>query len=246
MLMSNFKETRMKKFSKVALVLLVAVMFLFTGISDLMARGGSRSSSSRSSSSRSSSRSSRPTKSTSSRSARSAPKKTTVKSTKPKSSKRTVAKPKRSAAQQKSFEASKKNGTSKMTKAQSMNKFKSDKAMQKKYTSSYASKPVTRPSHVPTSTRGPNGTSYNVTYNQSHGGYGYTNALGAYIMYDMMSDSIMRNRMMSRSGYSYIGDTSMNGTVVVHRSSGHALLWVLLGLGVLVVVIVVVSQVSKS
>ena len=122
----------MKKFRKVTLVLLVAVAFLFSGMSDLFARGGSRGGGSRSSSSRSSySRPSKSTPSKSTRSApkktavkstRSAPKKTTVKSTKPKTSSRTVTSPKRTAAQQKSFEASKKNGTSKMTKAQSMNK----------------------------------------------------------------------------------------------------------------------------
>jgi hypothetical protein len=150
-----------------------------------------------------------------------------------------VTKPKRTAAQQKSFEASKKNGTSKMTKSQSMNKFKNDKAMQKKYTSNYASKPATRPSHIPATTS-VGGRNVNVTYNVNHGGYGYTNSLGAYIMYDMMADSMMRNRMMTNNNYLYAGHPSVVGThapVIVHqRNSGFVLLMTMFGVIVVVVV----------
>jgi hypothetical protein len=221
----------MKNLKKVVLVLFVTAMFLFTGMSDLFAKGG-RSGGSRSSSGKSSSFG-RPSKSSPSKTSPSGVtnRKSSVKAP---SKSRTTAAPKRTATQQKSFEASKQNGTSKMTKTQSMDKFKSNPAMQKKYTSKYATKPTTRPSHVPQTTQ-VGGKTVNITYNQAGGGYGYTNALGAYIMYDMMSDAMMRNRMMTQNGYLYAGHPSVVGTVapVHHMSMGTIILSAFLGVVVL-------------
>jgi len=218
----------MKNLKKTILVLFVAAAFLVAGMSDAIARrsSGSRSSSRPSSSSRSTTKS-RP--SSTSKSKPSAVKPSTKSSVKPATSKRTTTAPKRSAAQQKSFEASKKNGTSKMTKQQSMDKFKSDPAMKSKYTSKYASKPATRPSHVPATTS-VGGKTVNITYNQAGGGYGYMNTLGTFMMYDMMSDALMRDRMMTNNGYLYSGHPSVVGTTVVHHNSGRSLIWTLLGI----------------
>lgn len=222
----------MKNLKKTLVVLFVTAAFLFAGMSDLFAKrgGGSRSFS------RPSRTTSRP-KTTTSRS----------KSTKPATSKRTTKAPKRTVAQQKSFETSKANGTSKMTKTQSMDKFKNDSAMKSKYTSKYASKPATRPSHVPQTTQ-VGGKTVNITYNQVGGGYGFTNALGAFIMYDMMSDALMRDRMMTQNGYLYAGHPSVVGTTVIHtgRSSGAIMMWVLFGIIALVVIVFFVVKKSSN
>ncbi len=227
----------MKNLKKTLLVLFVAATFLVAGMSDLFAKGGR--SSSRSSSSRSSSRSvskSRPSASKS----RTSSVKPSTKSTKSVSKSRSTKAPKRTAAQQKSFEASKKNGTSKMTKTQSMDKFKNDPAMKSKYTSKYSSKPATRPSHVPSTTQ-VGGKTVNITYNQAGGGYGYMNALGTFMMYDMMSDALMRDRMMTNNGYLYAGHPNL----VVARS-GFSMVWLLLGLvGVVVVVGIIIVAAKK-
>lgn len=232
----------MKNFRRVALVLLVAVALSCAGMSDLFARsrgGGSRSFS-------------RPSRSAPSKSTRSAPKSkprpkaTAVKSktTKPKTSKRATTAPKRSAAQQKSYEAAKKNGTAFKSKSAATAAFKSKNAS--KYTSKYASKPATRPSHVPQTTM-VGGSSVNINYNVGRGGYGYTNSLGAFIMYDMMSDAIMMNRMMSRSNYHY--DTHPVATTrVVYRNNntGAIIFWTLIGVGAIVVLVVVCNKRAKK
>lgn len=224
----------MKKLKNIALVLLVAVAFLFVGINDLDARG--RSGGGSRSFSRSTSRS------TPSRSTRSAkPKKSTTKSTKPKTSKRVTTAPKRTAAQQKSFETAKKNGTAFKSKSAATAAYKSKNAA--KYTSKYAKQPATRPSHVPQTTM-VGGSSVNINYNVGRGGYGYTNSLGAFIMYDMMSDAIMMNRMMARDNYHYDTHHAPTTRVIVHRKSntGVLLFWSLVVIGVVVVICVVANK----
>jgi len=72
-----------------------------------------------------------------------------------------------------------------------------------KYTSTYATKPTTRPSYIP-NTYSTGGTSYNINYNSRYGGYGYMH-LGTWMMYDMMSDAIMMDTMMRNDGYAYDG-----------------------------------------
>jgi hypothetical protein len=69
-----------------------------------------------------------------------------------------------------------------------------------KYTSSYKTKPATRPEHIP-QTYSSGGKSYNITYNVNHGGYGYMGPSGSWIMYDMMADQVMYNRYRRHHGY---------------------------------------------
>jgi len=109
-----------------------------------------------------------------------------------------------------------------------------------KYTSTYTSKPTTRPTHIPQSTS-VGGRDYNVTYNVNHGGYGYTNSLGAWVVYDAMSDAIMMNHLMSRNAaYAYGAPVHHQPTRVVYRDSSSAgvicgtLLGLLCVLGVIV------------
>jgi len=81
----------------------------------------------------------------------------------------------------------------------------------KKYTSSYKTKPATRPSHIPATTS-VNGANVNINYNVGMGGYGYMGIGGQWMAYSMMSDVIMMDRMMHRSGYVVATE---HGTVIV-------------------------------
>lgn len=239
------KLTRVKKWLAVGLAALMLVAF--SGLDNLVdakggrsggSFGGSRSSSSRSSwgSSRSSSRpstsrssSSKPSGLGSSRSAKTTPtRKITPKS----------------AAQQKAYDTAKKNGTVFSSRKDAAAAFKAKNA--DKYKSTYATKPATRPSHIPQTTKTPDGKTVNITYNQAGGGYGYTNSLGAFIMYDAMSDAIMMNTLMAQNNYAYgprpvAQYHSVPGTTVVHTGPNY-FLWTFIGLCFIVVVCIVVSS----
>jgi len=240
---------------KISYLLIAMLSIAFVG--DAMARrsGGSRSSSSsRSSSWGSSSKSSSSkssgwgssskSKSTAPRSAPAkaktmhpAPKKTTVKKIVPK-------KP-ISAADKKRIASAKSSGKYHKDKKSAQAAFKKNNAG--KFPSKYATKPTERPSHVPQSTS-VGGKSYNVTFNSTHGGYGYMGPSGSWMMYDAMSDIVMMNMMMQRRGYviesNYYDTRTVSRPVVVeHRSSGCSIgaastasllpmLLVLAGLGV--------------
>lgn len=102
------------------------------------------------------------------------------------------------------------------------------------YSSKFTSEPAKRPDHIPTTTR-VGGNTYNVTYNQSAGGYGYWSGggpgLGTWMMYDAMSDAVMMNTLMARNNY-YVGPP-----VVVSTSPLTVFLWVL---GALVLTVAIV------
>lgn len=57
------------------------------------------------------------------------------------------------------------------------------KANETKYPTKFASEPASRPSYIPSSYNGAP-----VTYNAGMGGYGYTNALGQFMLYDALTD----------------------------------------------------------
>jgi len=57
---------------------------------------------------------------------------------------------------------------------------------------------------------------YNITYNQRCGGYGYYGPGGAWIMYDVMRDAVMVDMLMSHNNY-YVG--AAPAPVVVTDSS---------------------------
>jgi cytoskeletal protein RodZ len=224
-----YGDRKMKKMHKVAMVLLVAVMFLFAGMSDLFARGGSRGGGSRSFSRPSSSRTSRPSSS-----------RTSTRSTKPSSSKRTTTAPKRTAAQQKSYEKAKANGTAFKSKSAATSAFKQKNAS--KYTSTYKTQPATRPSHIPQTTKVGN-SNVNVTYNVNQGGYGYMHpTLGTWMMYDAMTDAVMLSMLMKNNHYHYDPVPARPAVVHRHDSGSTVLLTLLIGGAVVVILIVVCTR----
>lgn len=102
------------------------------------------------------------------------------------------------------YQKAQQQGTAFKSRSEAQTAFKQKHSEQ--YTSKFAAEPKTRPAHIPQSTTVNNKT-YNINYDQSRGGYGYWNGggpgLGTWIMYDMFSDAIMMNAMMSNHGYYY-------------------------------------------
>lgn len=129
-------------------------------------------------------------------------------------------KPVRSAADTALYNKAKTSGTAYTSKASATQAFKTKHASQ--YKSKYDTKPATRPDHIPQSTT-VGGKSYNVTYNQQYGGYGYMGPSGSWIMYDMMTDAIMMDTMMRRQNYYY--DRPGAVTYVSTGGGGRWLMW---------------------
>lgn len=221
----------MKKSKKLVMVLLVILAFVFAGVSETLGRGGRSGGGGSRSFSRKSSpvRKSFPVR-------KSSPLKKTVK--KKTSAKRVATTSKRTETQQKSFEAAKKNGTAFKSKSEATSAFKSKNAT--KYTSKYATKPSTRPSHVPQTTM-VNGTSCTINYNSMHGGYGYTNSFGAFIIYNAMADAIMVNTLMSRNNYYYDNrSTPVAVAITPAREFTTGIIFgliIIVGLGIIIVVV---------
>lgn len=106
-------------------------------------------------------------------------------------------------ADKKAYEKAKANGTTFKDRKSAAADYKKKNAV--KYGSTYTSKPATRPGHIPPTTK-VGGSQTTIIYNQSHGGYGYMNAMGTWMMYDAMADVAMAgyyNRQMASAGYYY-------------------------------------------
>lgn len=113
-------------------------------------------------------------------------------------------KPKPTKADQKAYDKAKANGTVFKDRKSAAADYKQKNAA--KYPSTYAMKPVNRPGHIPSTYVGSGGTTYNISYNQGYGGYGYMGVGGSWIMYNAMSDGAMSgyyNRQMASAGYHY-------------------------------------------
>ena len=107
-----------------------------------------------------------------------------------------------------------------------------------KYSSKYASKPTTRPGHIPP-IYASGGTTYNVSYNQGYGGYGYMGPSGSWIMYNAMADVAMAgywNNQMRTMGYYYGAPPSR----------GVSPLAIVIVIGLVVVVAIVVLRRPRS
>lgn len=110
---------------------------------------------------------------------------------------------KATAADRKAYEKAKSQGTTFKTRDAAAANFKKKNAS--KYGSSYASKPATRPGHIPSTTM-VGSTQTTIIYNQAGGGYGYMNSLGTFMLYNAMADVAMApyyNRQMATAGYYY-------------------------------------------
>jgi hypothetical protein len=98
-----------------------------------------------------------------------------------------------------------------------------------------------------------NGKSVTVVYNVDRGCYGYPGStLGAFIAYDMMSDSIMRNRYMARNNYMVqpvvaVVPVAVQPVVVVRTGPnyGAIIFWTLV-IGGILVVCIVINKKSKD
>jgi uncharacterized Zn-finger protein len=99
------------------------------------------------------------------------------------------------------YKAASQSGTAFKTRESAVADFKAKKASS--YTSRYNSEPASRPTHIPSTYR-EGGTNRTIIYNQSSGGYGFYNSLGAFMIYDAMSDSQNLNKLMSQNNY-YVG-----------------------------------------
>lgn len=106
-------------------------------------------------------------------------------------------------ADQAAYKTAVQSGTAFKTKSAAQADFKQKYATQ--YTSKYTSEPTTRPSHIPQTYKTTDGKTVNITYNQNSGGYGYWSGggpgIGTFLMYDMMTDAIMMDAMMSQHHY---------------------------------------------
>jgi len=195
----------------------------FSRSSSSSSRSSWGSSSSKSSPSKSSWGKSSTSKTTANRSATKPVNKTMHPAPKRTTTKKIVPKKPISATDKKRIASAKSSGKYYKDKKSATEAFKKQNAG--KYQSKYTTKPATRPTHIP-QTYSAGGRSYNVTFNSTHGGYGYMGPLGTWIMYDMYADEMMRQRMMRQSGYviesNYYDTRTVRQPVVVveRRSSG--------------------------
>jgi hypothetical protein len=97
------------------------------------------------------------------------------------------------------YASAQKNGTLFSSRAEASQAFRSKYA--KDYSSSFASEPASRPSYIPSSAA-VDGRSVNIVYNQGLGGYGYLHpTLGAWMLFDALSDAAMLDAAMNGRGY---------------------------------------------
>ena len=129
----------------------------------------------------------------------------------------------KNAGDKQAYQKASKNGTAFKTKKEAQTAFKKNNA--KKYPSTYKTEPSKRPEHIPQTTKGPDGNTYNVNYNMNQGGYGYTNSLGTFIAFDAMTDLIVLNSLMSQNNYVVNSQHVPHTTQVHHTSSGIGFIW---------------------
>ncbi len=133
--------------------------------------------------------------------------------------------PARSSVEQARYNRAAAAGTAYTSRTAAVDAFKSKYSTT--YTSRYTSEPTTRPDHIPAKTN-VGGQTYNVVYNQQAGGYGYTNALGTFIMYDALSDMVMLSALMDKHDYVASSPTTTSAAPSNEESSGWWLLLLLL------------------
>jgi hypothetical protein len=141
-----------------------------------------------------------------------------------------------SPADQKLKDKAVKNGTSFKSRKAASKDFKYKHG--KDYTSTYTTKPATRPSHIP-NTYSSGGKTYNVSYNSGYGGYGYMGPSGSWMMYDAMADAAMLSILMRN--HSYFVEPAPMPVNYRPASALTKVFWFILVLSVIVGVFVLVS-----
>lgn len=118
--------------------------------------------------------------------------------------KKNEARKKQNAADRRLHEKAKANGTHYKDRKRAVSAFKKNKSQEirSKHPVKFDQEPTTRPSYIPQTTRH-NGEVYNITYNQQHGGFGFTDALGMFILYDIMTNDRFVDQQMRQYGYAY-------------------------------------------
>lgn len=209
---------------------LAIAMFAMFSVGDVYAQrsrsSGSRPRTSTPSRSRSSSSSSKSKSSSSS---------TKSKSSWGSSKSSTASASKGSSADKALYEKAKRNGTTFQSRSDATNAFKAKYA--KQYSNKFDKEPAARPDYIP-KTYSSGGQTYNVTYNQQYGGYGYMGPSGAWIMYDAMADAAMMSVLMRNNGYYY-------GAPPAYGTGGGTIALVVVG-GIVIVVIIGAIVVSKG
>ena len=84
------------------------------------------------------------------------------------------------------------------------------------FKTTFAKEPTVRPVYIPQTYSDAPGHSATVTYNPRYGGYGYWTGggpdLGTWIMYDLLSDAAMSQRVYAQKGY-HIGEAPANASL---------------------------------
>ncbi|MCH2205698.1 MAG: hypothetical protein MK132_07495 [Lentisphaerales bacterium] len=126
-----------------------------------------------------------------------------------------------------------------------------EKANKEKYTSTYKTKPGTRPSHIPQQTTY-NNRPYNVDYNPTFGGYGHFGPSGAWIAYSVFRDAAMMSMLMRSQNYHYTSPMTSSGHHNSHYvqqrrgSSIGSIIGFMFFMGIITVSIFVIRQNIKS
>ena len=222
----------MNRITALAIMFMVGISTLDVSGKSSSSGGGSRSFSSSSSSRSSSSSSSKPSSSSSSwgsSSSNSAKSQTgSVSSSKPNTSTPQTSTRQQSNVEVAKYKAASQSGTVFKTREAAVADFKTKNAST--YTSKFTSEPTTRPSYIP-QTYSQGGVNHTIVYNQSGGGYGYWSGggpgIGSFLLYDMMSDQLMMNRMMDQRNY-YVGSAP-----VPYHSPFVAFMWIVASLVVI-------------
>lgn len=138
----------------------------------------------------------------------------------------------KTAAEKALHDKAKKNGTHYKSRAEATSAFKAKHQadIDKKYPSKFDSKPTTRPDYIPQTTS-VGGNTYNVTYNQQYGGYGYMGASG-WSMFDVMTVAIVADAMFSSHSYAYGQPRVYHAT----SSGGSATLIIILSCIIVVII----------
>jgi hypothetical protein len=102
------------------------------------------------------------------------------------------------------FERARTRGTAFSTRNEALKAFK--RQNQGKFQTRFSSRPTSRPAYIPRTITGPNGSKHSVEYRPGLGGYGYYNpSLGRWVLYSVLGDALMTNRLMRNQGYYYGG-----------------------------------------
>jgi len=110
---------------------------------------------------------------------------------------------KKTAAEKALHDKAKQNGTHFKSRSEATTSFKQKHQadIDKSYPTKFDNKPTTRPDYIPQTTS-VGGTTYNVTYNQQYGGYGYMGPSG-WSVFDVMTVALVADAMMTRHNYAY-------------------------------------------